>query len=178
MGQGRAKNVQTWGCNYLSGCDSCVLSQFCVILFHFLQHWLIHRIEEQVGSSTFSSQHLVPNLGRDRTEQTGMSLEDLTLAANVHRPAAPKVLVRVQQQEALHQGHINPCLAGLLPNGGQTIHGMSPVKNGPIFKIYWELIQKKQREKNKSIFGRKMIPPPPHDKGSGGFFEIQVLPMT
>lgn len=101
-GTGEGQKIQTWGCNYLSGCDSCVLSQLCAILSHFLQHWLIHGIEEQVGSSTFSSQCLVPNLGVDRTEQTGKSLEDLTLAANVYRPAAPNVPVRIRQQEALH----------------------------------------------------------------------------
>lgn len=72
-GTGEGQKVQTWGCNYLSCCDSCVLSKFCLVLFHFLQYWLIRGIEEQIGSSTFSSQCLVPNLGRDKTEQTGMA---------------------------------------------------------------------------------------------------------
>ena len=68
-GTGEGQKVQTWGCNYLSGCDISVPSQLCAILFHFLQHWLIHGIEEQVGSSTFSSQCLVPNLGKERANR-------------------------------------------------------------------------------------------------------------
>lgn len=59
-----------------------------MVLFHLLQYWLIRGIEEQVGSSTFRSQCLVPNLGRDKTEQTGMPLKDLVLAANAYWPAA------------------------------------------------------------------------------------------
>lgn len=131
-GTGEDQQGQSWSCNYLSGCDSCIPSQLCAILLHLLQHGLIRGIEQQVGSSTFSSQCLVPNLCRDRREQTQMSLRDLS--RDVYRPAAPSVPVRTWQL-ALHQCTPAPAQQGLHPT-----MGMNLVQNRHAFNTYWELV--------------------------------------